>query len=438
MLAFLITLGLALAQPHQTTPGSTELAGAVGAILVRTEAPDAHARAALVKELLALGNVAPLLFTALGEGRAPGGPEDGSGARLDDGQQALVLEATLALGRARLAAFLAETRTVPGDSVRLTAAVRIAGAGPFELDTLRGLLRLEAASSESVEEAFQPALVALLERQPHAYAELPGFWMELSPVLAGEAVQGFVELDELAAYRCALSLLGRRRELDEAIVLALGSLAHVAPSDESEALAASLVAAPPGASGMQRAVATTLGRLVAPDSVPYLIERLAADDTPLARAALMSLRAIGRAALPASIPAWRAWYAREETWWLERCPELAQALEAAVAENTDASTLGGFLREFSEHPLHREALVPYLEPALKHGDRSVRLLACDAVERLGARAAVPPLLTLLRGRDAGVAEAARAALVAITGVAWRDSPKAWMRELARRGFVASE
>lgn len=440
MSASLLVLSILL---HGAPPGLRQepsACAAASALLLRVESPQAAARAALVRELLALEGVTGCLLEALGSGRTPAteGDEEGGGARLDEGQRALVLEALLAARRERLAAFVAEVGVRPETPERLAAAVRLAGAGAFDPAQLGRLVRPGLAEHELVTEAFEAALGDLLRRAPHAYPLVESWWRTLPEGLACAALRALAGLGEPAGFECLVRWLGVRPEFDEGVILALGGLAHLARLEEARQLALDLVEYRAPTAAAERAVLTTLGRLKVPETIPFLIEPLVAEDAPTLRTAHAALRAVSGADLPASVPAWRAWYAREETWWQEVAPERIERLAGAAAAGLAVADVHALARELCEHPLHREDLARAFRPALAHPDPAVRVIACQALERLAARSGAPLLFPLLRSGSPEVLSAARAALVAITGIEWRGTAEAMARRLAARGFLPDE
>src|SRR6185503_16438532 len=93
------------------------------------------------------------------------------------------------------------------------------------------------------------------------------------------------------------------------------------------------------------------------------------------------------------------------------------------------------VRELSEHPLYRDELVAVLAALLRRPDPEVRILGCDALQRLGSRLALPELCPRLGDRNRTVAVAAHRALVALSGVDLPAKHAVWHEHLVSRGLV---
>ena len=177
-----------------------------------------------------------------------------------------------------------------------------------------------------------------------------------------------------------------------------------------------------------------LGFVAVPESVPYLIERLESADEPTSRAALAALRLVTGARLTPAARAWQAWHVREEAWWRDVAPERIERLAEAETAGLAVGDVNALARELCEHPLHREELALAFRASLAHPDPAVRVIGCQALERLKARSGASLLFPLLHGGSREVVTAARSALVAITGIEWRGTSKSISRRLAARGF----
>lgn len=407
------TLVLALLAPQE--PGVEDpMAAELTRILVRAEEPDDAALASTARELVALGEVAPLLIDVVGRGRTP----EPDGQRLGPRQLELACEALLLTGGRRLGAFVHEVEADPRSPERVAAALRIVArqSNRDAIASLTGLAR--AAESRTlfadVEPVFEAALAELLARDPSRVRRLAAPFTELSPAGAAVAVRVVGATGSADALQCLRTQLGRRAELDGPVLAELARVAHRSSPEEAHQLAGEalpyLRSRTPGES---QAAAVLLGRLAVPDSVPGLIECLVDESPSTVRAGLAALRAVGGVGLPASPALWRSWYGREETWWQERAPELFLVPAAGLDDEQFLGEISARLREVSEHRLHRNELVARLAPLLSSPRPAVRTLVCECLARLGSRLALPALAALCADPDGEVAAAARTAMDAL-------------------------
>ena len=433
----LSTLALCLlAQAPSPEPGppdpAAELAARVAAILVREEAPDEASAHALLAELTSLGALEAPLLGVLADWQTPAAGDE-SGQRLNEAQRALVLALVAELPRAvwkepRAASSLAE------DPARLCAGLRLEGA-LAKAGSVRSLYVLAQRAQElghfdAVAEAFEEALAHLLAREPKTTDPLRTAWSELEPRLAASVVRALEQSPSRGAVDCLWSWLGRRDELEAPVLLALGNLHAWVERERHAQLLFDVQARLSGSdAAVIQAAATTLGRIGSADTVPWLVELLVHDDAAVQRAALAALRAIGAVRLPGSTTAWRSWYAREETWFQEHAPALLDELVAAEESADPVAHTRALLRSLTEHRLHRDELAEHVKPLLAHERARLRILACQAFERLASRQALPWLVGALRDEDPGVVSAAHAALRTLEGVTLGTDPEPWCERL---------
>jgi len=434
-------LFLALAGAQELGPRDpADLAAGVARILSREEPLDASAVAAGASELLALGDVGAVLLQSLGTGRTPDALE-GGGTRLGADQCALLRAAVTRLGPARLAAFVDAVEREPSSATSVAAALRVLALTPDARPrAMLVLARMAEANGcgAGVEDALEEALVAAFRRNARDCAAVAPAWKELGPMTASSVARALELTRDPEAVRCLGALLGRRSEFDACVLSALANQADLVSPADAETLANEVgTCLRARDSGCAQAACAVLVRLGVPSSVPSLIELLENDDPVLERAVLSALRAISGASLPASAGAWRSWFAREQEWWRERAPSEIEALAQASELETSLAELVARARELSSHPLFRDELVAAFGPLLGHAEPGARVLACQALQRLGSRLALPELCARLVDRDAQVVSAAHAALVALTGVDLPAKRVRWQRYLDAEAPSAS-
>lgn len=382
-------------------------------------------------ELLALPGLDGLLLATLEDWTTPAGAET-DGLRLDTPRR----EALLALVgeqrelfREERAALVRATR-----AGELRAGLRLEGA-LARASTVRSLyaLALRAAElglADEVVEALEEGLTQLLTREPKAAEALRSAWSELPPELAVGALRALASRPSASAAESVRAWLGRRSELDAAVLLTLAALHESVDPLRREPLAEEvqrLLSAPDPE--VVQAAATALGRLGSAESVPWLVEALVHESPAVQRAALGALRAIGGVNLPGSTTAWRSWYAREETWFQEHAPALLDELVEAEASEEPVAATRALLRSLTEHRLHRDELAEHVRPLLEHERPRMRILACQALERLESRRTLPWLVAVLHDPEPSVVSAAHAALCTLAGVRLGTEPAAWNAHL---------
>jgi hypothetical protein len=435
VLAILVlVLAPAVTQEQEpAVPAPPDLAPGVARILSREEPLDARAIAAGARELLALGDVEAILLQSLGTGCIPE-TEDGGGGRLGADQGALLRAAVAGLGPARLAAFVGAVEREPSSATSVAAALRVLALRPDStVASMLALARTAEAngSGAGVEDALEEALAAVFRRSPRDCAAVAGEWRHLGPLTASVAVRALEHTSDPEAVRCLGTLLGRRSEFDACVLSSLANQAERVARTDAATLAEEVQAYLRSEdSACAQAACSVLARLGVPSSVPGLIEHVEDDDPLVSRAVLSALQAIGGVALPPSAAAWRAWFGREDRWWREEAPPAIEALAQAGELGTSLADLVTLSRDLSEHPLFRDELVVAFGPLLAHPEPGARVLACQALERLGSRLALPDLCAHLEDRDREVISAAHTALVALTGVDLPAKRGRWTRYLA--------
>lgn len=435
----MLLLVLALSCLQEPTPAidpAAERGARIAALLVREEAPDAAASAALRAEILALGPIEPELLRVLADWQTAPLGEEGP-ARLNLAQRALVLACVSAVPRASWKEIRAQLPQA-SEPATLRAGLRLEAtlARPSALRDLYALVRRaqELGCLPEVAEAFEEALVTLVAREPEVIDSLRTAWRELDPPAAECVVRALAEVPSEAALECLWAWLGRRSELDPPLLLALGKLHAFVDPERHDGLVLDVQARlAERDTAVVLAATNALGRFGTSDSVPWLIELLVHEEAPVQRSALNALRDIGGVRLPASSTAWRSWYAREETWFQEHAPALLAELVAAEADEEPEARTHALLRDLAAHRLHRHELARHVRPLLQHERARLRVLACQALERLGSRACLAWLVDALSDEDPTVVSAANAALRTFEGVLLAPEPEVWR---ARLGLAA--
>jgi len=430
--ALLLALAFATWQdptPAPLAPGAARFSE----LLAGEELVNATTESGARSELAALPDLASLVLATLADWSTPGLDTESDGVRLDQPRR----DALVALVRELPAETFRKARTeLPRATLatELRAGLRLEGA-LARASTVRALYTLALRARElnltaEVEEAFAEGLALLLAREPKTVDVLRGAWSELPPELATSVLRALTSSPSSAAVECVRAWLGRRPELDAAVLLTLASLHRVVDPHRREGLVVELQLQL-GASdpAVTQAAATALGRLGTPDSVPWLVETLAHELPAVQRAALAALREIGGVNLPGSTIAWRSWYAREETWYQEQAPTLLEQLSVLEESAEPAVAARALLRSLTEHRLHRDELVEHLRPLLEHELPRMRILACQGLERLASRRALPWLVERLLDPEPSVVSAAHAALCVLEGVRLGNEPADWCARL---------
>lgn len=221
------------------------------------------------------------------------------------------------------------------------------------------------------------------------------------------------------AVRLLTQLFGRSPELDLAALEALAAQGERYPWSAGATVSKRLLAAlQQGQPHVRAAAARALGRTRDPAAVPALIECLGVP--ALARTAEWALREITGQPRLAGAAAWRTWAAAESAWWRG---EGERALAQLQAQS--GGSVAGALRALMAHPAGRDRTARALGPVLTELAPELAVLACQVLQQLGAREALPHLVDLLGSPDASVRAAAAGALRALTGADLPAEPRLW-------------
>jgi HEAT repeat protein len=308
---------------------------------------------------------------------------------------------------------------------------RSVGAGLLVVACAAGGVRPHAALAWSGSTERTDTAVGAPDDPPKAPAEDPAVEKaqvekaQAERVQVEEALTNLASHDEDTLYR-AMTVVSRRRVLE-----AVPGLLKVLATHEKPFT--------------RQAAASTLGDLRACDAVPALADALRDRAGTVAQTANKSLRLITGHDLgldPLARPGERTrargamleWWARNETKVRERC-----ALERALylLDGADAAAIAAAIPVVVARKA-ADATPKLVRILAKHADAATRSSAATALGALHACDGVLPLADALRDADDGVARAAKAALVEITGfdVPLAEGANAEEREKARAEMLA--
>ena len=340
-----------------------------------------------------------------------------------------VLAALAASDRAKVLAEVALLLAGTPSAGEQTAAVRIFGAcgdGRHVAALLEVAQRAGGATPTlRFREVVEKSLASLLVRVPAGFAELRQMWTSVPGELRGAALKAVGETRRPEALEF---LQGVLRLDPDACDSVLGQVARLAPyaAGDTESLAAEIRALLASQEpGRPQAAAIALGALGDEDAVPPLVDLLASADAPTRGAASWALRRITGLDLR-DHALWSAWLARERAWLPESAPHAFEMLASSRPEDATRA-----IRDVAGHRLARDLRSRKLAGALQHADAYVRHLAAEALAQSGSRAAAPALVEALADPTPAVADAALAALRAITGLELPPQADLWHAALRR-------
>jgi len=245
------------------------------------------------------------------------------------------------------------------------------------------------------------------------------------PLAAAQVPLALVLCEALAtspdgeALRLLTQLFGRTPELDLAALEALATQGERYPWSAGATVSKRLLAAlQQGEPHVRSAAARALGRTRDLAAVPALIECLGVP--ALERTAEWALREITGQARLAGAGAWRAWSAAESAWWRGEGERALDQLQPS-----SGGSVASALRALMAHPAGRDRTARALGPVLDELAPELAVLACQALQQLDAREAVPHLVDLLGSPDPAVRAAAAGALRALTGADLPAEPRPW-------------
>ena len=392
----------ALASRHQEE--RSELRASFRSILDGTWTLEDSSPETVGGRLAALGPaIAPLLFDELCALGGESGP-----------LRAASLNAATRLGRPAFEAQLLAGTEPPAATPSLGARFELVLAVGNSADLERALEAASAAAETGVPlpPALEASVRALLLREPRAHDVVGLFLASAHPEVAGALARALGAVATPASLGTLAAAYENAEALELVILSQIEGMAspELVPVEEGtlELLRPSLWSED---AQLIRTGAIALGKLEDYASVERLAELLDHANPTIRESALWSLQSISGLRLAAP-ERWRSWFAAELDWLDNEAQSLFQALQHAhPAEVVRA------LKELSAHRIHRHESAAEIVHLLGHSNPELRRLSCVALADLGSRAAVPALHESLNDRDEGVAEAARAALRAITGAA---------------------
>ena len=175
---------------------------------------------------------------------------------------------------------------------------------------------------------------------------------------------------------------------------------------------------------VRSSAALALGKLCDPGSAERLIDALDDSDARVAQSALWALKHMSGVQLSGSREIWGNWIEEERSWSNEKRAQLVELLAAPEPERVVEG-----LRELSQHPFYRHASAAAIVAVLSRDDPLLLLAACSAAKELDSLATADALTALLDRPEEGVRNAARSALVALTGQDLPAEALAWQRVL---------
>lgn len=392
--------------------------------LVREAGADPGRAEAAAREIVARGDEGLAeLVPALAHGMFV------DGEAVDDAARAILESALPLMDPRALVSFLESTAperdaAVRAEALRIVGTYGLAEGVDALLDIACGR---SAADLEESGDALESSLLLLIAREPEALEYLPGAWARAPELAFGNMVRAAGRCGRARALPVLTGALGRVPSYDGLLLAEIGRLGDAA--DPESARAAALRVADyldSQYASLGKAAVNALGRLGAPESVPELVELLGAEDAGLARTAYAALQRVTGLRLRGEPGPWRAWLANEEGWLDLHLSSALTGLEAS-----DAATVREALRELERHPLDRHVLSEEAARVLERDEPELRIAACETLKRLGSRAALPALIDALED-EPDVAEAARTALVLLTGEELGAEREPWEAALEAR------
>lgn len=288
--------------------------------------------------------------------------------------------------------------------------------------TLLAGLQPGEARHPSVRDRVEPALAALLRRDPASFVRLHEAQSSLDRVLLELCARAAGSVGDARAVSFLRGLLSRDSGFEPLVLEALGELRPWDPNVDLEAcgeLAESYLASMEPKTRRQAAV--TLGRLRYADSLEDLIGLLDDDDARVSRGALWAVQNVtGLGWSGDDVGRWEIWYADEQD-WLEL--ELPAALRSVHGVDFGRAVAG--LRVIGEHASFRRDLAPEVAQLLTSRNEGLALTACATLLRLDDPSCAPQLIQALEDNREGVRQAAARALSTLTGASLPPSAEAW-------------
>jgi HEAT repeat protein len=171
---------------------------------------------------------------------------------------------------------------------------------------------------------------------------------------------------------------------------------------------------------LQAMAARIVGKVHALESVPDLIALVGHRDPTVVRCAASALATMAKRPLGADVEAWELWYEREQAW---RDSSWTRVFDTLVSEQ--AGEANEALQELALHPLYRHEAAAAISESLMELSGTVALAACEELEKLASRAALPGLVTTLDQAPPQLRAAAWRALRRLSGEEHALSVSIW-------------
>lgn len=385
---------------------------------VRKAGPTATPR--LVQGILEAGPDAPAaMVDILARQRVPEADQGDKPQVLSDPQRDVLLTALAKAPRDRVGDALKEKlEASPDDDRTNLGAVYVLGV----IGTANDLVRLvelaprKANGTEALTTAARNAVgvasTGILRRDPRAWAKFTDVVGRCDERCARSLLEGLAKTKDPRVLGVLYEVAKKRETLASVCVpLAAECGASPDPALDREFLnwiERELKAASPT---YTRALLQTLGARDDGEHAQAMVDRLQGKDESVRTAALWALQKVSGLGLPADPIPWNAWLREEQAWHQRVRPRLKEDLASKDADRVIIA-----LRAYSERRTRRAELAIEVAPVLQNQRPELRRIACDVLGRLGSPAANAKLLAALEDPDAGVAESARQALKAISGL----------------------
>jgi hypothetical protein len=395
----------------------------------------------VVRDLARLGApaVPTLVLCATGDVFSVLSPDDiGDGVSLAVRPDRFGLAAEAALGAmnpsvvvAGLKTHLVSDRSLAGRMAAARVLGRVASTEGLEL----ALVLLRATSPEElgapyVRQPLRDAIAAPLRAHSEALQKLESALAELDQPRLAVVIEALAEGERGDAAQLLIDLLRTDPELTSAILGALGTVTGRRPFEVEADIEGVLVRLLQDPDPAKRAGAARAAGEGAQAGVAWaLIERLADESVEVRSAARSALRSLAEVDHGYDAGAW-SFLVEREARFVE-----GDGLDTLIGEITgeDLAAAASALRQVGEHALLRAELGRRIGDALCGLSPQAARAAASALQNLGARTAIPGLVSLLACTpDDGVRQAAGEALTTLSGADLTSEQTAWRAWLGRR------
>jgi HEAT repeat protein len=343
-------------------------------------------------------------------------------------QDAIVSAALLHLPSARVVDDVTAAATGGASLQTRLVAMRVLGAcdSPSAVDAWMEI----ASEIDEVElgRAFvrgpcESALGDVLARGPNAFAHLAPHVKALPRKLAPLVVRAVSGAGRAQGVDVLVSMLGRDRDLDLAILPEIASLAENALGGLTEQ---QLTWIRPFLGDedwrIRREAAVALGRVHDARSYREIVGCLSDGHRLVQQAGLWSLRHMSGRDFDDDGERWRAWFEEETRWYETRGVARIESLR-----DPDPAVVMEAARDLVQRPLYKHEIAESLSTVLHSSNALLVTGVAEALAELGSPRAVRPLCAALSHSDPAVRRAAHAALRKLTGHSWPMASAEWAR-----------